>query len=309
MNPIPAQPAARVGGGFSLRLAAALLTSAAAASPSLAQTPAPPSGNLPRASALANELLGKRPAAASTPAAGTPAQTAPAPAPAASRPTPVGNPFNASNSNSGMGSSPPRPGGAAGSTTARPPSDGSGSSGGSSAAASPASTAAPAPGRPTGTPTVPDTVGSRVPRAMAQAALELHNQARREVGTPALMWSVELAEFAQKWANHLATEKGCRMEHRPHAGAWGTQYGENLFWGSASSFNARDASKSWYDEIRDFRPGVLTNSNWHKTGHYTQMVWRSTTLVGMGQAVCASGAILIVANYDPPGNYMGQAPY
>ncbi|WP_203561527.1 CAP domain-containing protein [Ideonella livida] len=161
----------------------------------------------------------------------------------------------------------------------------------------------------TGTASVPEAVGSSIPRAAAQAALDLHNSARQDVGTRPLLWSPELSAFAQKWAHHLAQDKGCRMEHRPGGGPWGSRYGENIFWGSASRFNARDAAKAWYDEIRDWRPGILTGDNWHKTGHYTQMVWKGTTHVGMGQAHCPSGAVIIVANYDPPGNYMGQSPY
>jgi hypothetical protein len=39
------------------------------------------------------------------------------------------------------------------------------------------------------------------------------------------------------------------------------------------------------------------------------MVWKNTTHVGVGIGVCKSGEILIVANYNPPGNYMGEKPY
>jgi len=157
--------------------------------------------------------------------------------------------------------------------------------------------------------TVPSSTGSSISTAAAQAALDLHNRARQDVGTAPLAWSAELAAFAQQWATYLATEKGCHMEHRPHQGPWATRYGENIFWGSAASFSPRDAANSWYSEIKDYTPGPLTGSNWYKTGHYTQMVWKNTTHVGMGQAVCPNGAILIVGNYDPPGNFMGQAPY
>ncbi|MEY3405870.1 MAG: hypothetical protein RL161_1300, partial [Bacteroidota bacterium] len=38
-------------------------------------------------------------------------------------------------------------------------------------------------------------------------------------------------------------------------------------------------------------------------------VWSQTTHVGMAKAVCKDGSVLVVANYDPPGNYIGQKPY
>ena len=82
---------------------------------------------------------------------------------------------------------------------------------------------------------VPDKTGSKISKADAQAALDHHNKVRKDVGSPSLQWSIELAEFAQKWADHLASE-GCLMKHRPGSGEWKQQYGENIFWGSASSY-------------------------------------------------------------------------
>src|SRR5258708_1236388 len=155
---------------------------------------------------------------------------------------------------------------------------------------------------------VPSQTGSKVSQQDAQAALDFHNKARNDVGSPPLEWSKELAKYAQAWADQLVKEN-CKLKHRPHEGAWKQIHGENIFWGSADSYTARDASEDWYSEIKDYKHGPLTGSNWYATGHYTQMVWKSTTKVGIGQAVCKDGAIIIVGNYDPPGNYLGEKAY
>jgi len=155
--------------------------------------------------------------------------------------------------------------------------------------------------------TVPTTTGSKVSQADAQAALDFHNKARKDVGSPPLEWSKDLAKYAQAWADHLAKEN-CQMKHRPHEGEWKQIHGENIFWGSAN-YTARDASEDWYSEIKDYKHGALTGANWYATGHYTQMVWKNTAKVGIAQAVCKDGAIIIVGNYDPPGNYMGEKAY
>jgi len=42
------------------------------------------------------------------------------------------------------------------------------------------------------------------------------------------------------------------------------------------------------------------------SGHFTQMIWRNSTELGMGMASDRSGKIIIVGNYNPPGNYTGQ---
>jgi len=47
-------------------------------------------------------------------------------------------------------------------------------------------------------------------------------------------------------------------------------------------------------------------------------VWRSTQAVGCGVKACSTGSpfgasfpnwTIVVCNYDPPGNYIGQWPY
>lgn len=39
------------------------------------------------------------------------------------------------------------------------------------------------------------------------------------------------------------------------------------------------------------------------------MVWRATRYIGAGKATNAKGQIIIVGNYDPAGNMMGQKAY
>lgn len=150
---------------------------------------------------------------------------------------------------------------------------------------------------------VPAATGSSVPPAQAQAALDFHNAKRHDVGVPPLQWSPQLAAAAQQWANHLAAS-GCAFDHTPN-----NRYGENLFAGNGTPYTPLDAAKDWYSEISKFHYGVLTSNNWYAAGHYTQMVWRNTTQLGIGQSTCKDGSTIIVAEYDPPGNYIGQAPY
>jgi pathogenesis-related protein 1 len=146
--------------------------------------------------------------------------------------------------------------------------------------------------------------GSKVPQDQAQAALDFQNSKRQDVGVPPLQWSADLAAAAQRWADHLAADEHCNLVHTVN-----DPYGENLFGGSGAPYTALSASLAWYSEIAKYHYGVLNGTNWAPTGHYTQMVWRNTTQVGMGQATCSGGQIVIVAEYTPPGNYLGQKPY
>lgn len=155
--------------------------------------------------------------------------------------------------------------------------------------------------------------------ANMQGMLATHNQVRASVGVPPLRWSGQLAAYAQQWAEHLALNNGCNMQHRSHAHANTLDVGENIYWGSplrwsdgrieVQAISPAKVAQDWADERTDYnyvgnscRPGV-------QCGHYTQMVWRSTSDVGCGMTVCPDKAQIWVCNYNPPGNWVGERPY
>lgn len=154
----------------------------------------------------------------------------------------------------------------------------------------------------------PNATAQTVSAEEAQQIVGYHNTVRKAVGAPPVEWSTELAAFAQEWANYIAAS-GCAMQHRPRSGKWAQKYGENVFWGAGKAYTVLDAGKMWYSEKKFWKGGKLNGKNWSKTGHYTQMVWSKTTKIGLGKATCKNGATIIVANYDPAGNMMGEKPY
>lgn len=149
--------------------------------------------------------------------------------------------------------------------------------------------------------------GSDLTPAEVRQLLQEHNRVRAEVGVGALVWSESIAAHARQWAERLAAS-GCRMAHRPVQGPWRGIYGENLFMGTAGHYGVADAVRGWESEKRFFQGGPLTLSNWQPAGHYTQLVWRNTREFGCGKAQC-QGRIIIVCNYDPPGNVLSEKPY
>ncbi len=151
-----------------------------------------------------------------------------------------------------------------------------------------------------------DTTGSNLSTEDAQAILDHQNKARADVGVLPLTWSIDVAAFAQAWADSLANFNDCHIKH--HSNSFG--YGENIFGGSSADvFKGIDASKSWYNEKDKYTYSKLGEGNWFETAHYTQMIWKTTTELGVGIAKCPSGGVVVVANYNPAGNISGDFPY
>lgn len=110
--------------------------------------------------------------------------------------------------------------------------------------------------------------------------------------------------FAQKWADYLA-----QTDQFYHSGG---PYGENLYksWGGSSdpSEIMADAINSFYSEIQYYdynNPGFSG-----ATGHFTQVVWRSSNEIGVGIATYPDATYdhrtVVCISYRPPGNVEGQ---
>lgn len=149
-----------------------------------------------------------------------------------------------------------------------------------------------------------------------------HNETREALDLPDLTWSPEIAEFAQQWSDTLAQEECGTIEHRDQ-----NRYGENIaIRGSTragDTFTPEDAVAGWVSEVACWEFGTINGTescdtacvqdlNSNGCGHYTQVVWRNTQRVGCGYSTCVARGFnfeVWVCNYDPPGNFIGQAPY
>jgi uncharacterized protein YkwD len=153
------------------------------------------------------------------------------------------------------------------------------------------------------------TTATLVDQQAMQAIMSKHNQARGEVGVAALTWDDGLAADAQAWADHLASQGG-KLVHDSNRG----NAGENLASSSDATGSPADGVDLWYAEkpLYDAAPNKSTfddsNPDWKKWGHYTQMVWSTTSQIGCGTATGAFGRVTD-CRYRAPGNIQGQLAY
>ena len=64
-----------------------------------------------------------------------------------------------------------------------------------------------------------------------------------------------------------------------------------------------------YGHYSETHPIPVARINLTRTVTVAQVMWKSTTKVGIASATDGKGAYYIVARYAPAGNFVGQKPY
>nr|CAD7568717.1 unnamed protein product [Timema californicum] len=125
-----------------------------------------------------------------------------------------------------------------------------------------------------------------------------------------LSWDGELATFAQLWVEQCTYGHDlCRDSER-------FQVGQNIHIGSKSIYlpgNLTDNILSFYNEVENFDSRNLDPFRFNdKSGHYSQLVWAETYLVGCGYVIFQVNVwtkYVLVCNYGSAGNYEGASVY
>jgi|HubBroStandDraft_1064217.scaffolds.fasta_scaffold271472_1 pathogenesis-related protein 1 len=144
------------------------------------------------------------------------------------------------------------------------------------------------------------------------------NAARAMVGEMPLRWDPIAAQVALTYADQ------CNYAHNPNAGA---QYkalggvsglGENIAAGAPSQ-TVSSAVGSWLSEQASYDHATNQCAAGKDCGHYTQIVWSTTTGVGCAAASCTTNSPFgtfanglwdfEVCDFAPPGNVNGEPPY
>jgi len=140
--------------------------------------------------------------------------------------------------------------------------------------------------------------------------LNYHNKLRnKHQNTPSMSWDNTLQNYAQKHCNAIVAQN-IGLWHSTSADRGGS--GENLamrmIGGKVCSNVGGQSTQAWYDEIEfyDFSTGKNKPGTNDAIGHFTQLVWSSSTKLGCAYSVNSNGYAYVCCNYDPPGNYIGQ---
>ncbi|EXJ79000.1 hypothetical protein A1O3_08501 [Capronia epimyces CBS 606.96] len=132
-----------------------------------------------------------------------------------------------------------------------------------------------------------------------ESILNSTNFYRYEHSASYIYWNETLAQYAQSYSEKCVWEHS----HGP--------YGENLAQGYS---NVTAAVEAWGDERRDYDFSSSDPTGFtEETGHFTQLVWKSTQATGCGWTDCHGknnvSGVFLVCEYWPPGNLVGQNNY
>jgi pathogenesis-related protein 1 len=139
-----------------------------------------------------------------------------------------------------------------------------------------------------------------------------HNAVRAHVCVGPLTWDPALAATAAAWVAQCQSAGGAILDHNPSRGSGATYFGENIYAASGNSLaTASGAVNAWAAEAQSYHGEPISSAVVQAAGHYTQLVWASSTRLGCAKHYCSSIAYgyTIVCDYAPGGNIIGQRPY
>jgi len=151
----------------------------------------------------------------------------------------------------------------------------------------------------------PAASASNFAREFPARVLAAHNAVRAQAGVEPLAWDSALGNSAAAYAQQMAmTGVFAHSNRKARRGV-----GENLWMGTRGAFSVETMVGNWASERRMFMPGIFPavsrTGNWADVGHYTQIVWPTTTRVGCALA-STSRADYLVCHYSPAGNIDGR---
>ena len=123
--------------------------------------------------------------------------------------------------------------------------------------------------------------------------------------------------MCREYDEKLLAAKGTKDSQRTRSRALGSAQtplslageGENLWSGTAGYFAPEAMVGAFIAERRYFKAGVFPNvsttGKWTDVGHYSQVIWPTTTELGCALAHNKARDYL-VCRYSPPGNHFGR---
>ncbi|KAJ9457036.1 Pathogenesis-related leaf protein 4 [Diplonema papillatum] len=132
-----------------------------------------------------------------------------------------------------------------------------------------------------------------------------HSKLRKKHGASPVYLDAELAGHAQLQAETCLKQKTIFHGNNDGEGqnVWMMSYSPELH--PSPEKAVASALASWYAERDDYKAAMNVVSGVMSAGHFTQMVWKETTSIGLGVAQNDTMTFVVV-NYSPQGNIVSE---
>lgn len=153
--------------------------------------------------------------------------------------------------------------------------------------------------------------GGGEPAALA-GITAAHNAVRASVGVAPLVWDDALAASAQTYGATCADTQapiGLIDHNAGRSSGFPYYVGENIY-GTSGTATGADAVNLWAAEKQYYNYSTNSCAAGQICGHYTQLVWSTSTHVGCAISTCPSLTYgnAVICDYGPGGNTGGR-PY
>lgn len=127
-------------------------------------------------------------------------------------------------------------------------------------------------------------------------------------------WSATIAKGAQEWANRCSMGHSARGQYTFKGKGLGENIAYRGFSGQNNSSPFTKFVNDWFNEIKDFNGNVgnFQSNGGPVTGHFTQVAWAESYLIGCGYCKKNEGGFTheyLVCQYHNQGNFIGQPLY
>lgn len=127
----------------------------------------------------------------------------------------------------------------------------------------------------------------------------LHNQIRQTLQKSPLQRSIELEK--------KATDELKILCQKPYSYHVTDEYGNNQY-RSVKYPTSQEIVNFWLREQRYYQGKPVTELGLMQYGHFTQMIWGTTTHIGCALDTTKGGLYIFLCLYSPKGNKIGQKP-
>ena len=144
-------------------------------------------------------------------------------------------------------------------------------------------------------------------KSKKEELLVLHNMMRFKFQADLLTASPEIEKIAQKATDYIVEKESKNENYKiPQNTYKGENLGINIYRGNENDDLALNTLKAWGEGANSPKKYFLNPKYDPNIEHFTQIIWKSTKLLGCGITCDKKNICVVLCNYYPAGNVLDE---